>query len=73
MRVEEGLVPNCYYYKGDILHLYILISSVTGILLSTLVNVTCMGVPVSFSLVLFSKHIPMTSILIISYYLQEIK
>lgn len=55
MRVEEGLVPNCYYYKGDILHLYILISSVTGILLSTLVNVTTYGCSCFFFISPFLK------------------
>lgn len=71
MRVGEGLVPECHYLKGDILHLYILISYVTGILLSPLYILLSMGVSASFSLVLFSKHISMTLVLIISNYLQE--
>lgn len=41
--VEEGSVPKCHYYKRDILNLYILISCVTGICLSPLVNFTTYG------------------------------
>ena len=32
-----------------------------------------MCVPAPFSLVLFSKHVPMTSVLILSYYLHKIE
>lgn len=41
--VEEGSVLKCHYYKGNILYVYILISCVTGIQLSPLVNFTMSG------------------------------
>lgn len=72
MRLRESPVPKYHFYERDILHLYILISCVTGILLSPLVNFMDGG-PASFSLVLFSKCKHMTLIFIISNYLQEIK
>lgn len=44
MRIGKGPVPKCHYFKGDILCLYILISHVTGILLSPLVFFSKLGV-----------------------------
>lgn len=52
---EEGPVLKCHHYKGDILLLYILISCVTGILLSPLVNFTMYWCSCFFSISPFLK------------------
>lgn len=59
--------------RGHIICIYFNLLCHRSLVISPCEFLLCRGVSAPFSLVFFSKHIPKTSILIISNYLQEIK